>query len=258
MACLKNKIVWLTGASSGIGEALARELVKRGAKVAISARREALLSSLCQESDSRNGIISAFPVDVTDLSSLKQTCSEIETSLGPIDILIANAGTHVFTVPEDFNSNEYMSLMNLNFGGTLNTIEAVLPRMIERKAGHVVGVASLAGFRGLPRAAAYGASKAALIHFLESLRFHMRRKGIKVTIVNPGFVKTPLTDRNDFHMPFLISADKAAITICNGIESDRDEISFPFLFASALKLMRILPFRIYDFIVDQFVWPKAQ
>jgi NAD(P)-dependent dehydrogenase (short-subunit alcohol dehydrogenase family) len=162
------------------------------------------------------------PCDVTDLAAVKECAAGIEGTHGPIDIVIANAGTYVASGPhESFDSAEYESIMRLNYGGMIHTIESVLPAMLERKRGHIVGVSSLVGYRGLPRAAAYGASKAAAINFLESLRFHTAPRGVPVTIVNPGFVKTPLTDKNDFEMPFLVPAEEAARIICRGIEKQK-------------------------------------
>ena len=246
---LKNKIVWITGASSGIGEALAYECASRGAITVITARREAELARVCGVILNRGGAALAMPGDVEDLSALKRIASSIESRFGKIDLLIANAGTHIFTKPERFDSKEYLSLMNLNFGGILHSLEAVIPGMLARENGHIVGMASLAGYRGLPRAGAYGASKAAIIHFLESIRFHLSRRGIAVSVVTPGVVKTPLTDRNDFRMPFRISAERAANVICDGIERRAKEISFPKLFSLFLKLARIVPYPLYERVV---------
>lgn len=247
----KGKCVWLTGASSGIGEALAFELIKRGARVAITARRGEILEEMRNRAAGEPGALFPFPGDVTNLENMKGIVSQIEQKIGPIDVAIPNAGTHVFTVPEKFNSEEYLSIMKLNFGGMLYCIEAVLPGMLGRGTGHIAPVASMAGYRGLPRAAAYGASKSAMIHFLESIRFHLKNKGIVISIINPGFVKTPLTDKNDFRMPFLISAEKSAKVICNGIERGRREIAFPFPFNWVLKIARILPDPLYERIVDR-------
>jgi short-subunit dehydrogenase len=182
---------------------------------------------------------------------MKEIVSRIEAEMGSIDLAIPNAGNHIFTLPERFNSKEYLSLMELNFGGMLHCIEAVLPGMLLRNKGALAPVASLAGYRGLPRAAAYGASKAAMINFLESIRFHLVRRGIIISIVNPGFVKTPLTDKNDFAMPFLIEADKAARIICKGIERQRREIAFPFPFSLILKVAKMLPDPLYEWIVNK-------
>jgi short-subunit dehydrogenase len=247
----KDSCVWLTGASSGIGEALAVELAKRGAKVAITARRADVLGSLAQSIAQSGGAVACFPGDVRNLAEMKGIVAAIEEKFGPIDVAIPNAGTHIFTVPEQFNSQEYLDLMELNFGGMLRCIEAVLPGMLSRGRGAIAPVASLAGYRGLPRAAAYGASKSAMIHFLESIRFHLVRRGITISIVNPGFVKTPLTDKNDFRMPFLVDAPRSARIICNGIERGKREIAFPFPFSWVLKVARVLPAPLYESLVNR-------
>lgn len=248
---LQGKCVWLTGASSGIGEALAYELARRGARVAMTARRGDVLEKMAVEIRAQGGQAWSFPGDVTNLEEMKGIVAGIEQAVGPIDLAIPNAGTHTFTVPEQFNSAEYLSIMQLNFGGMLFCIEAVLPRMLERGQGYLAPVASLAGYRGLPRAAAYGASKSAAIHFLESIRFHLKRRNIMVSIVNPGFVKTPLTDLNDFRMPFLVDAPRAAKIICRGIERGKREIAFPWPFTWVLKIARILPDPIYEALVKR-------
>jgi short-subunit dehydrogenase len=260
MASLAGKRIWLTGASSGIGRALALELAARGAACGLTARSEEALRALRGEIEGRGGRAIVVPGDVTDAAQMKAVAAELEERLGGIDILIANAGTHLFTKPEAFDAGEYLGLMNLNYGGMLRCIEAVLPYMLQRAGegregggGRIVGVSSLAGYRGVPRAAAYGASKAAMIHFLESLRFHLVRRGIGITIVNPGFVRTPLTDKNDFHMPFLIDADRAARIMCDGIARGKDEITFPIPFNWIIKVMRIIPYPIYKRIMSRAV-----
>lgn len=248
---LKGKCVWLTGASSGIGEALAYELARRGAKVAITARRGDLLDAIVARVREIGGEAYSFPGDVLNLGEMKDLVDSIESKVGPIDVAIPNAGTHLFTKPEQFDSAEYLSIMQLNFGGVLHCLEAVIPRMLQRGRGALAPVASLAGYRGLPRAAAYGASKSALIHFLESIRFHLKPKGLTISIVNPGFVKTPLTDKNDFYMPFLISSEKAAKIICDGIERGKRTIAFPLPFSWIVGLGKFLPAPVYEKIVNQ-------
>jgi short-subunit dehydrogenase len=248
---LSGKVVWLTGATSGIGLALADELAARGARLAITARRTELLDDIKQRLLGTGGSVKSYPGDVSQLPQMKQIAEQIEADLGPIEIVIANAGNHIFTVPEKFDSKEYLDLMQLNYGGMLHCFEAVIPSMLARKRGNLVGVASLAGYRGLPRAAAYGASKAAMIHFMESIRFHLKNHGLKITIVNPGFVKTPLTDKNDFYMPFLIDSPRAARSICNGIERGAQVIAFPWPFSWIISLGRMLPSWIYQPVVDR-------
>jgi len=243
--------VWLTGASSGIGEGLAYELARRGARVALTARRKDLLDEIVSKIKAEGGEAYSFPGDVLNLEEMKALVDSIETSVAPIDVAIPNAGTHLFTKPEQFDSAEYLSIMRLNFGGVLHCLEAVIPKMLQRGGGAIAPVASLAGYRGLPRAAAYGASKSALIHFLESIRFHLKPKGITITIVNPGFVKTPLTDKNDFYMPFLVTSEKAAKIICNGIERGKRCVAFPWPFSWIVGFGKFLPAPVYEKIVNQ-------
>lgn len=252
---LKDQVIWLTGASSGIGEALAYELGRRGAKLALTARRADVLGKLVSAINAEGGIAKAFPGDVMNVDQLRAIVTDAQKALGPIDTVVANAGTHIPSKLEHFNSSEYLELMNVNYGGMLRTFEAVLPGMKERRRGLVVGVASMAGYRGFPEAAAYGASKSAMITFLQSLRFHMKPIGIAVSIINPGFVKTPLTDKNDFHMPFLISAERAARIMCRAIERQQRECTFPWPFNWLLKLMSVLPDVVYERLVES-TWRK--
>ncbi len=254
MGDFKGKRVWLTGASSGIGEALALELATRGAEVHLSARRADVLEALAGRIRSAGGAAFAVPCDVTDREKTLAAAKSIAEAHGPIDIVVANAGTYVPSEPhERFDSDEYEAIMRLNYGGVLHAIEGVLPGMIARASGHVVGVSSLVGYRGLPRAAAYGASKAAVINFLESLRFHTMSRGVDVTIVNPGFVETPLTNKNDFEMPFLVPAARAARIIADGILRRRMEVHFPAPFSWTFKFMRILPYPLYHALIGRKV-----
>lgn len=252
---ISSQRVWLTGASYGLGRALALEYARRGAFVGLTARSEDLLEELLRDITDTGGRGMVLAGDVTDSAVMAGHAEAMCKQVGGIDLLVANAGSHVPTDIDSFDVDEYMDLMNLNYAGVLNCVEAVLPGMIEAGSGHVAGVASLAGYRGVPSAAAYGASKAALIHFLESMRFHAVEKGIKVTIVNPGFVRTPLTDKNDFHMPFLVEPGRAARIICDGIQRGRREITFPFLFALYIRLLRILPMWLYTPIMRK-TWKR--
>lgn len=247
----QNKLVWITGASSGIGEHLAYELAKRGARLALSARRSELLATVCQNINKANPAAWSFPTDVLKQDSLSQTQQQILKQLGPIDIVVANAGSHIESKPEEFNAQEYLYIMDLNFGGVIRTVQAALPDFIKRRQGQVVVVSSLAGYRGLPSAAAYGASKAALTHFYESSRFHLQPLGIDVKIISPGFVRTPLTDKNKFSMPFLVEPEKAACIIANGIASKQNEVAFPFVFSRFMKFMQMLPSPIYNYFVSK-------
>ncbi len=249
---LKGKVLWLTGASSGIGEAFAKAAAATGCKLAITARRGDVLQALAAECSKFGGQVLAVPGNVTDRYQMIGIVKQIENTFGPVDILVANAGTHVPTNVEQFDAREYDSIMLLNFSGVLYCVEAVLPQMLARKSGHLVGVSSVAGYRGLPRAAAYGASKAALTHFLESIRFDLLAYNVDVTVVSPGFVKTPLTDKNDFEMPFLIEAQKAAEILLRGVEKRKFEIHFPWQFTWIMKFLRVMPFPAYHkFILNR-------
>jgi NAD(P)-dependent dehydrogenase (short-subunit alcohol dehydrogenase family) len=242
------KRVWITGASSGIGRALALHLARAGDSVAVSARRREELESLAAEAPGR---IAAFPVDVADEAAMKETARAIEAAIGPLDLAVFNAGTHAPVAVESFAPAPFRKLMEINYMGAVNGIAAVLPNFLARGAGHVAVVSSVAGYRGLPQAAAYGPSKAALINLCESLKPDLDRHGIKISLVNPGFVRTPLTDRNEFPMPFLIEADDAARRIAAGLEAGKFEITFPRRFTFMLKLARMLPYALYFRLVSR-------
>lgn len=237
------KVAWLTGASTGIGRAVALRLAAEGWRVAASARSAEALSRLAGELPP--GAITPYPLDVTDRDACLECADRIERELGPVDLAIFNAGTHVRMPVENFSSAVVRQLLDINVMGVAHGLEAILPRLIARRSGRVMIVASLAGYRGLPTAAAYGASKAALINMAEALRPELMSKGVILQLVNPGFVKTPLTDRNTFEMPFLITAEEAADAILRGMRSNRFEIAFPTIFVWLMKLVRIIPDRIY-------------
>jgi NADP-dependent 3-hydroxy acid dehydrogenase YdfG len=246
---LSNARVWITGASSGIGEAIIAPLVARGARVAISARRAERLGEIAATWQARGNDVRAFPLDVTDLAAVRAAVATIEQAFGGIDLAILNAGSHLPGANRIFDGQQFADNMTLNYLGVVYGIDAVLPGMLSRGRGHIAGVASAAGFRAVPAAAAYGASKAAVIHLLDSIRFELEPKGIAVTVVNPGFVKTPLTDRNRFPMPFLMPVDRAAEALVKGLERGRREVHFPKLFTGFLKFLRILPYPVYHWII---------
>jgi short-subunit dehydrogenase len=240
------KIAWLTGASTGIGRAVALRLAADGWRIAASARTMDALSHLAAEAPP--GAIAPYPLDVADREACLACVERIERELGPVDLAMFSAGTHRPMKAEDFSSAIMRHLLDINVMGVAHGLEAVLPRLIARRSGRVMIVASLAGYRGLPTAAAYGASKAALINMAEALRPELTARGVILQLVNPGFVKTPLTDKNTFKMPFLISAEQAADAILRGMRSDRFEIAFPTTFAWLMKVMRVLPDRIYFYV----------
>ncbi len=235
-------LTWIIGASSGIGHALALRLARDGATVVASARRADALAAL--ERDGAGRIV-AWPLDVTDRAAVGAAVAAIEAAHGTVARANLNAGTHIPMSADDFSAATLRTLVDINLMGTANALEVLLPRMSARRAGQIAVVASLAGYRGLPTAAAYGASKAALIAMCEALKPDCDRLGIKLQVVNPGFVDTPLTRRNEFKMPFLMPVDAACDAFVRGLASDRFEIVFPRRFAAIMKAMRILPYRLY-------------
>jgi len=239
------RIVWITGASSGIGRALALRLAGAGATVAASARRADELELLAKEAVGGRGRIVARPVDVADEAAMARTCARIESELGPIDLAVFNAGAHAPVAMESFTAAPFRRLMEINYMGVVNGIAAVLPRFVGRRGGHIAVVSSVAGYRGLPQAAAYGPTKAALINLCEALKPDLDPLGVRISVINPGFIKTPMTDPNDFPMPFLMPVEAAAAAIVAGLEKGKFEITFPRRFTFLVKLARILPYALY-------------
>jgi short-subunit dehydrogenase len=236
--------VWITGASSGIGRAVALEYARAGAVVAASARSADALAALAGE-PAAGGRIHAFTVDVTDRAAMAATVARIERELGAIELAILNAGTHQPVDAREFDAAVFDRLFAVNLTGTVNGLAAILPRLVARRAGHVALVASVAGYGGLPTAAAYGATKAALINLAEALKFDLDPVGVRVSLVNPGFVRTPLTDRNEFAMPALMDVEDAARALVRGLARGGFEVTFPRRFTYVLKLIRLLPYRLY-------------
>ena len=243
----KQKKIWITGASSGIGKALAIKFANEGWKIAASARRENLLKTL---SDSHESIHS-FPLDVTNSTNVKSKFSEIIGKFETIDVCIFSAGVNYNQLESDLNAEKIRNSMEINFFGTLNCIVAVNDFFKKRGAGHISIISSLAGYRGLPSNSAYSASKAALINFTESIYLDFKRYGVKVSLINPGFIKTPMTDKNNFKMPMIKSAEFAAKEIFNGlIKKNIFEIHFPKIFSFIIKFLRILPIGFYFRIME--------
>ena len=240
-------LLWITGAGKGIGKAVALEYAARGWTVAISARTAEDLEGVVREGADNNlpGAIHAYVLDVTDHDSVKQAFNAIEHDLGHVDQVIFNAGTHTPTDPRKFSVGPFRTLMEVNYLGSINGLDTVLPTFIDRKCGHIAVVASVAGYSGLPNAAAYGATKAGLINLCESLKTQLDGLGVTLSVINPGFVRTPLTDKNKFPMPFLMEPDDAARAVFKGMAKRRFEIAFPTPFVLILKFLRILPYWLY-------------
>lgn len=235
------RIAWITGASSGIGRALAVRLAKTGWRVVASARDKHALDSLAALSP---GII-PWPVDVTDAAAVSACVQAIEQQVGPLSLAVLNAGTHRPTPAASFRAAEVRMLIEVNLMGVVHCLEPVLAAMRQRRSGHVAVVASVAGYSGLPTAAGYGATKAALINMCEALKPACDALGIKLQLVCPGFVETPLTAHNSFPMPFLIPVERAIDRLVAGLAGDAFEITFPKRFALILKLARMLPYGLY-------------
>ncbi len=238
---LPEGIDWVTGASSGIGRALALELATRGRRVAVSARRAEALAALAQEAETLPGQVIPLPLDITDQKAVSETLAKIERDLGPLAVAVLNAGVHIPTKAKALAPEDFRSLVELNLMGTLYCLAAAVEPMRARRRGQIAVVGSVAGYFGLPTAAGYGMTKAGLINMTQALQPELAAMGIKLQLVNPGFVKTPLTDRNRFPMPFLMPVDKAAARLLKGLESERFEIVFPWRLAALLRLLRALP-----------------
>lgn len=249
------RVAWVTGASRGIGHAVARALAADGWTVAASARDTVELDALAAQCTGGPGSVHPFPLDITDGDAAAATVDRIETVLGPIGVAILNAGTHEPVDGRALSVAPFRRLMETNYMGTVNCLVPITGRFVARGAGRIAVVASLVGYRGLPTASAYGASKAALINMCEALRPELDAAGVVLSVVTPGFVKTPLTDRNPFPMPFLIDADTAARHIVGGLASDRFEITFPRRFSYLMKLLRIAPYGLF-FAITRRVRPR--
>ncbi len=238
--------VWITGASSGIGAALATELDRRGARVAVSARRRERLEALPGASR-----MVVEPVDVADRESVLHAEARVRAALGGIDLAVLNAGIWEQVDVTTWDSELFRRHLDVNVMGLVHGVEAVLPDMRRRRAGVIAGMASVAGYRGFTRSEAYGATKAAELNLLESLRIDLKPLGVTAVTICPGFVRSEATDRNDFPMPFLIDAGEAATRIADGLEKDKAEIVFPRRMMLAMKAVRLLPVRPYTDVLGR-------
>jgi short-subunit dehydrogenase len=246
-----NKVVFLTGASSGIGKGLALELGRRGAKLGLVARRAEELAELVRELETKGGRALALPADVQDATALRVAADRLRAEFGPIDMLIANAG--VGGNPSSSNSlpEQLAKVININLLGAGNSVNAVLPEMVSRGSGHLVAISSLAAYRGLPKSAAYCASKAGLSAFFESLRIDHRNTGVAVTIIHPGFIKTPLTAGRKATLPFLMELDDGVKKIAWAIEKKKKSYAFPWQLATVVRAGLIMPNFLYDWIASR-------
>ena len=235
----------ITGASSGIGKGLALELGSRGATLGLLARRQNLLDEIVA---ALNGRAIAVTADVRDADGMKVAADRVRAELGPIDVLIANAGIGTSTHISQLDPHHVADVISINVLGAANSVAAVVPQMVDRGKGQLVAISSLAAYRGLAKSAAYCASKAAMSAYFESVRIDLRGTGVGVTIIHPGFIKTPLTAGRDAKMPYLMELDDAIPKIVSAIEKGKKSIAFPWQLATVVRAGMLMPTFMYDWI----------
>ncbi len=247
---LNNKItdwsakrVWIVGASTGIGAALADLLHSRGAKVAFSARSADKLAAMVTRFGASRAM--ALPLDITKVDTIKAAEAALISAWGGYDLAILMAGDYTAMRAWELDLAVAQKMVDVNWGGFLNGLSVVIPTMLKQQAGGIALVSSVAGYRGLPKSLAYGPTKAALINLAETLYLDLKEKGLDIYVINPGFVKTPMTAGNDFEMPSLITPEQAAIEIKKGFAKGEFEIHFPKRFTNMLKALRHLPYSLY-------------
>ena len=239
---MNKKTIWITGGSTGIGKALAIKFSNKGWNVAVSARRVELLNELCEQYEN----ITAFPLDVTQKDNCFEVFNKIKNKFSDIDICFFSTGTWNPKKEKNIDVEQMEEVFKVNFFGTVNTIKAVEQHFKDRKNGIITIVSSIAGYRGLPNSTGYGPSKSALNNLAESLYFDFKRCNVRVCLVSPGFIKTPMTDKNDFKMPFLKTPKYAADQIYNGLVNKKSfEIHFPKALTLTLKILSFLPSKLY-------------
>ena len=244
-----QKKIWITGASSGIGKALAEKFASQGWKVAVSARRKEILDEMSNHEN-----IFSFPLDVTKQDQINESFSKIIDKFEDIDLCVFSSGTYDPKLEQEINIKQNKFVMETNFFGVLYCIKTVEKYFKDKKDGHISIVSSIAAYRGLPNSSGYGPSKAALTNLTESLYFDFKKHNVRISLVSPGFIKTPLTDKNEFPMPFIKSPRFAAEKMFNGLTKSKSfEIHFPKQLTLLLKFFRVLPYKIYLFLIDKVV-----
>ena len=246
-------IAWVTGAGKGIGRELSLALARDGWEVAATSRTLSDLSMLVDDTSTLAGLAKAYPGDVREAEIVNKIIGDIERDLGLPNLVILNAGTYIPLNLDNFSSTKFCEQLDINVMGTINCLSPIMMKMKKRKSGYIVVVSSLSAYCGLPYASAYGASKAALTNMCEALKPELDRVNIGLSIVHPGFVRTPLTMKNDFYMPFLIDASVAAQRILKGIKNKHFEITFPKRLAFSLRLLRYLPYPIFFAVTRRFL-----
>jgi short-subunit dehydrogenase len=244
-----QKKIWITGASSGIGKALAEKFASEGWKVAASARRKEILDEMSSHEN-----IFSYPLDVTNQDQIKISFEKIIEDFNGLDLCVFSSGTYDPKLEQEINVKQNKFVMETNFFGVLYCVNAVENYFKNKKNGHISIVSSVAAYRGLPNSSGYGPSKAALTNLTESLYFDFKKHNVRISLVSPGFIKTPLTDKNEFPMPFIKSPEFAAEKMFNGLtKSKAFEIHFPKALTILLKIFRVLPYKIYLFLIDKGV-----
>ena len=244
-----QKKIWITGASSGIGKALAEKFAAEGWKVAASARRKEILDKMSGHEN-----IFSYPLDVTNQDQIKNSFEKIIEDFKGLNLCVFSSGTYDPKLEQEINVVQNKFVMETNFFGVLYCIKAVENYFKNKKDGHISIVSSIAAYRGLPNSSGYGPSKAALTNLTESLYFDFKKYNVRISLVSPGFIKTPLTDKNEFSMPFIKSPEFAAEKMFNGLTKRKAfEIHFPKALTILLKIFRILPYKIYLFLIDKCV-----
>jgi short-subunit dehydrogenase len=250
-------VVFLTGAAHGIGRATALALGARGYRLGLIDRDAAALAEFVDSLRSSGVVVAAEAADVTDAVAVRSATARMEAVVGPVDVVVACAGIGGLTLLPDLNPSALRAMLDVNVFGVANTIEAVLPRMIARGRGHIVGVSSVAGYRGLPWMASYSASKAALAVYLEGLRPALKRRGVTVTTVFPGFVRTALTAGTPFRRPVrMLEPEQAASYLVRAIERRPRTEAFPLGTALGMAFLRGVPDRVFDWMMDR-AGPRA-
>jgi short-subunit dehydrogenase len=241
-----QKVVLITGASSGIGRALALELGKRGARLGLTARRAEELSKVAEEVSRAGGQALALPADVRNADEINKVAERLREKFGRVDVLIANAGMSTTTAGTQLDASEAGDVITINVIGVVNSVASVLPDMLKRGEGHLVAISSLASYRGMPKSGAYSASKAAVSTLFESLRVDLRRGGVAVTTIHPGFIRTPMTASRKKKLPFLLEVDDAACRIIKAVERRARTYAFPWQLAALVRVIRHMPGALYD------------
>ena len=246
-----NKVVLITGASSGIGYYLAKSLPKENCSLALISRRKNLLDQLASEIKDKVNEVRTYECDVRNINDVRNTYQQIKSDFGKIDVAILNAGTSQRADIRNYSYEIAKRIFDTNVFGIINFVDQLLPDFIQKKEGMIVGVSSLAESRGFPRSGFYNASKSAVSLMLESLRIELRPYGIKVITVKPGFVRTPFIDKNEFYMPSIVDVDKAVQIIVDGLKKEKKIIQFPFTTVIGSKIAKLMPDWLFDYLMSK-------